>query len=145
MVQKVINIQSSLGAIVLVGVSGILCGCSNPSQEIIGHWAVDTSQPKMAQIKKAGVFGAMALNNVNVDFRKDKTFTLTIFLPITGTYTVNGHEVTLHPTRLLGIVPTSTDQNQKPHDIVGTLSSDGKRLVLDPNGKSPGYFVKQNS
>ena len=101
----------------LLAVTLIAAGCSNPGAKLVGHWTLDSAwfvahnNPRLA--KEVHDYEGTPL-----DFKPDGTFDWTVFK---GTYTLKGDYVTLHAT--------SGAFGAMDETISAKLSSDGSRLT----------------
>jgi hypothetical protein len=114
----------SLAVLVFAAFALLGCGKSN----VVGKWQGamiadpgHENDPDVAMAK--GMMGALSF-----DLKSDNTFSGQLFVPIEGTYTVSGNQVTLQITKVMGVENKAKDGN-KP--VVLTVSGDGKTMTAN--------------
>jgi hypothetical protein len=129
-------------------------GCSAGTPSVVGHWKIDpksvkspTGDPKNPGNALAAGLEQGIMNMFSLDFRADKTFSMTMLFPLEGTYTQTGHKLTLHITKAMGMdIDALNKQNGQGgntnKDGTATISDDGSKITLD---ELPGDTSKNNS
>jgi hypothetical protein len=124
--------------------AALAVGCAKPEAQLVGKWTVDPSSLSTGNAQGDSMAKQFA-QSMAIEFKADKTFTMTILLSFEGTYEVSGHTVTMKPTKAMGVdlskLESKDDSKSKP--MVATLSDDGKTLSTDQSGK-PLKFVKSS-
>lgn len=123
-----------------------LAGCGGKGEaDLVGTWKVNSAAMQMptssggdAKQKMGAEMAKAMLGNMSLELKADKTFVLNMMLAIEGNWTFADNNVTLTPTKMMGMdvskMPASTKATQKP--MVCMLSADGKQLTLqDSSGK----------
>jgi hypothetical protein len=127
-----------LSLIVVAAVALSLAGCGFSEKSLVGTWTGKVNLSD-ADRKAAGEQAAAAESmTATLEFKEDKTFSLSVGLPVEGTWTYADNNVTLTTTKVAGMdvsgMPGGGADN-KPQ--VMKVEDGGKKLVLsDPTGKS---------
>ena len=142
--------------VVLLMAMFALAGCGGASEAaLIGTWKLDPSSVptpvpgnQMQQMGTAMTQGVM--QNVTLDLKSDKTYTLNLLFQMSGNWTFNASDntVTLNETSNteggLSGTPNANASQKKP--VILTLSSDNQHLLTqDPSGQNtspPFAFIK---
>lgn len=118
----------------------LMAGCgANPEKALIGKWVVDTAS-MTAEMKDNPMAEQMA-KSMTIEFKEDKSFTMTMIFPAEGTWSLAGDVVTLDVKKAMGMeVPA--DQKGK-NNLELKISGDGKTLtaVKKPDDKSKENLV----
>ncbi len=152
-----INRNFALAATVLLALSA--GGCKSPEAQLQGQWKfsdvkLPANSPNQAQVAQA----KQQMSSATADFKADKSFSLGIpQAPIEGTWTINGHTVSMTVTKAGGQDIAQLKKQfeafakgnpqfakqmaamDKP--ITATLSDDGKTLTLDATEGKQGQLV----
>jgi hypothetical protein len=126
----------SLLAVAAVALS--LAGCGFSEKSLVGTWSGKINLSE-ADRKEAGAQASAAeAMTTSLEFKEDKTFSLTMGVPIEGTWTYADKNVTLTTTKVMGMDISSipgADKDNKPQIL--KVEDGGKKLVLsDPSGAS---------
>ena len=128
-----------LSSLILFATAILCAGCAKPEAQLVGKWQMDTASATAGNDQSNAMAASLAKAFV-LEFKSDKTFTGPM---MEGTYTMNGHTVTMTTTKMMGMdVSKMGDQaaaNNKPEEA--TLSDDGKSLTMTSQGK-PMKFVR---
>ena len=118
--------------VIVIAVIG--AGCAQPEAQVIGKWKVDPASLSTGNAQQDAITKQFA-QNMSVEFKSDKTFSMTMMVAFEGTYTLTGHTVTMTPTKAAGVdMPKQESATNKP--LICTLSDDGKTLTIGESGKS---------
>lgn len=130
--------MKNFAVIAIAAVALSLTGCGFSEKNLVGKWTGKVNLSD-ADRKAAGDQAAQAESmNAALEFKEDKTYTLTIGLPIEGTWVYADNNVTLTTTKVMGMDVSSMPgggKDNKPQ--VMKVEDGGKKLVLsDPSGTS---------
>lgn len=132
---------NALAALVL-----LLWGCAPATieQQVIGQWKGQLELGKQSEQNSFAQMAAQAFEPT-INFKEDKTFAMTVaVLPVEGTWSVNGHKVTLIVTKISGQSKADFKKEAK-REMAGNpfmsspdLDKADKPIVLDvaPNAKT---------
>lgn len=152
----IMKLSVGMALVGVVAVAG-LAGCKKGVEaQLEGKWTmskapnVDPKNPAAAMIQ-----GMM--KSVTIEFKKDHKFSMTMMIPIEGTYSVSGNSVSLSPTSIMGMSmdqiksqsknnPAMAKSGDMDKPMNATLSEDGKTLTVDDkSGKGAMEFTKDAS
>jgi len=144
-----------------------LAACSKPV-DVVGKWTgkmdlgeISKSDKPEDQFGKKFAQGLADSFKVDLELKADKTFDMNlIFMPIEGTYTVSGSELTLTPTKVMGVAVeelkkrtdsagkpmTAEQQSELSQEMKCALSQDGKSftVVTKQGGKDSKLIFTRN-
>ena len=118
--------------------------------DIVGRWDGKLDLPKTAKddpmAQMAGSMAKMFLGSLSLEFRPDSTFTLNIMVPIEGTYTRVGRNLTLTPKTMAGLteaeaIKLGKAEGKTPREIKalkGTISANGATISLQGDAQHKG-------
>ena len=121
--------------------------------DIVGRWdgKIDLPKPSkddpMAQM--AGSMAKMFLGSLSLEFRPDSTFTLNVMVPIEGTYTREGRNLTLKPKTIAGLTEAEATKLSKSKGMAtreikllkGTISANGRSISIKGDDQKGGDLV----
>lgn len=138
--------HASIGLCAGIILAITLSGCKNPSQEVVGHWTLDAEKSSNGNLElKNNPLANQFAKTVSLDIKPDKTFSLTILLPVGGTYTMSGDTINFHVDTVFGYKnPDPKAAADTSKDLTGTLSPDGKSISVDDK-KGKLVFIKADS
>jgi hypothetical protein len=128
----------------------LLAGCSS-SPSVVGKWKVDVSQEPADNSPGGALAKSLAeglAKSMTLELKEDKTFAMTMIFPMSGTYSVDGHNLKLHMTSVMGMDPSKMQgANQSSNqDMMATISDDGSKLTITSAGgtagKQPMAFIR---
>lgn len=112
-------------------------GCKG-TMNVVGKYK---AQIEMSEEDKKNPMAAMAqgmAESMTLELKDDRTFAMTMMLPIEGTYTVEGSTLTLTPTKMMGM-SLSEMQKQNPgaesEPLRFNVTDGGKTLTAIPDKK----------
>jgi hypothetical protein len=126
-----------------------IVGCA-PSLEkqVVGSWKIDSSQTKISgeQMKDEAMkkMAMAVLDSITLELKDDKSFDMTMLMPLKGTWALTGNQITLTPTLDKG--ETMSFGGKKTLDL--TVAADAKSMTtsLDNAGaKADMVLTKQES
>lgn len=140
---------AALGALLLLA---ILSGCGgNREAALIGKWKANASKmqlPNASSGNAAQQMGAnmakQMLSNMTIELKQDKTFAMTMMIPIEGTWAFNSADgtVALTPTKMMGIdiskMPKAQQNPNASRPMIAKLSDDNAHLTMQGNSPTSG-------
>jgi len=122
----------ALGAVALT-----LAGCAaSPEKQVVGKWKGSvTLPPNMAKDPRAGMLKGM-FSNLTLEVKEDKKFTLTMMVPIEGTWSVSGKSLTLQPTKIMGMDVKQAQEMAKKQGRSATSMDKPMKMTLSEDGKT---------
>lgn len=142
----------------------VAVGCKGPEAQLVGKWkCTDMKLPGSVSSANASMAKSM-MSSITLEFKPDKHYTMSVILPIEGTWTISDHTVSMTMTKMMGMdmtqlkqtvqqqaktnpaVAKSLQQNPNSMDALNkpqtaTLSDDGKTLTVKDNSGKGGDMV----
>ncbi len=134
-----------LGA-VSVALLLLVVGCSsNLEQKLVGKYKGEIGMdPKSEKDDMAAAFAKALLGNLSLELKADKTFSMSIMVPVEGTWSVSGDRLLLKVSKAMGMSvedlekgaasegKPAADLEQMKEPLEFSVSSDGKTLTAIP-------------
>lgn len=80
----------------------VLAGCGGGlEKKVVGTWKIDSAKTQMGDAKMDETEKKMmmaVMSSISLEVKEDKTFTMTVMMPIEGKWTLAGNKLTLTPT-----------------------------------------------
>jgi hypothetical protein len=147
----------SLAGVVLVLAAA---GCQGPEAQLEGKWKFSDLKLPAGTANSTEIAKAKTqLGSTSAEFKPDKSFSLTGALPVEGTWTLSGHEVSMTISKIGGqdvaqlkrqLQAMGPNAGPKPAEhqlgaldkpIAATLGDDGKTLTIEPSEGMKGELV----
>lgn len=139
----------ALSALILVG-----CGGGVPvEKQVVGTWNGKAELPSDQKDNAKAKSEVEAMNKVlTLELREDKTYTMNMGVPITGTWSVSGQGVSLVTETIMGKsveemkklaaqFGSAEDAEKMSKPVQGNLSADGKSLSIESPTPGSGTLV----
>ena len=124
--------------LIFAALVAVLIGCgASKEKALVGKWVVDADAlTKDAGNDPAAAMAAGMAKSMTIEFKEDKTFTMSMIFQLEGKWSLTGDIVSLDITKAMG-QPVPADQKAK-NKMQFTMSADGKMLtaVKKPDDKS---------
>lgn len=126
---------------------------SGKNADIVGKWSGKIDMPKGEKndpmAKMAESMAQLFLGGLSLELRADNTFVLNVMVPIEGTYTRSGRNLTLTPQKVAGMTQAEAKKMReaegKPSPDMGpmrgSIAADGRSIALRPDDKKEGDLV----
>ena len=138
----------------------LVTGCSNREAQLEGKWKLSNfSMPSGQNAKVVQMLNAMK-STISIEFKKDKNFSMSMVVPIEGTWNLSGDALEMTTTKVMGmdigkarqsaidqaknnpaLQKQIESQDSNSQNFRGTLSSDGKTLTLKGNSAKGGELT----
>ena len=128
-----------------------LAGCSNKESQLEGKWKFKDLSTPSSQNPQAAQSIKNMLGSMSLEFKKDKTYAMTVGVAMEGNWTLSGNTVSMKPTKVMGMdiatvkkqaaasgKMTTQQSDQIDKGMTATLSDDGKTLTMAGNGGASG-------
>lgn len=120
---------------------------------VVGRWKGKLEAPKdgaegpMAQM--AVGMAKMFLGSLSLELRPDHTFSLNVFVPIEGTYRLEGRSITLTPKTVAGLTEAEAKEMGKAEGkpakplkpLKGTIAANGASISLEADDEQGGNLL----
>jgi hypothetical protein len=134
------TLQSAIRLGFLLALATTLTSCSDREGQLVGKWTGELSMPDAKGDDPMAKFAQALMGNVSLDLKEDKSFTMTIVIPIEGTWSLQGDVLTLMPTKVMGMTMDeakkmaesngkTADKNDMNQPMEFSVSGDGKTLT----------------
>jgi hypothetical protein len=112
-----------------------LAGCGFSEKSLVGSWTGTINLS--AEDKKDPQSAAAETIKPTLEFKEDKTYSLTMGLPIEGTWSYADNQVTMTTTKVMGIDVGSMPGGADNKPQILKVEDGGKKLTMsDPTGSS---------
>src|SRR5579863_6204178 len=128
--------RAFIAAVATLAVLG--SGCAKPEAQVVGKWQFDAASMSTGDAQKDSMMKSMA-GSMTMEFKADKTFTGPM---MEGTYEMNGHTISVKPTKMLGMDISKLPNANAVQTEQATLSDDGKSITIPSKNGSPVKLVK---
>ncbi len=139
--------MKTLSLALAVGLLALLAsGCGgNRDKALVGKWTGKITMPEGQKNDVGAKFAEALMNNVSLELKEDKKFTLTMMFPIEGTWSTSGDALNLKVEKFMGMTVDQVkdmSKGQPNADKVGefekpmefTISGDNKTLTAKKGG-----------